>query len=298
MRSWIAPFLDAISAERDAAANTCEAYRRDLNDLAGWLAGRGRDGATARRADIEGWLAAQASEGAAPASRARRLSAARSFFRFVREEGWRGDDPAARIPGPRRSRPLPDALSPAAVEALFAALPRAFSGEALARTTCILEVLYGAGLRVSELVDLPVAAARGRPAALLVRGKGGRERLAPLTPPARDALAAWLAARDADPAARASQWLFPSRGASGRLTRARVFQMMRALALEAGLDPARVSPHALRHAFATHLLENGADLRAIQELLGHADIATTEIYTHVVSDRLRALVARHPLAED
>jgi integrase/recombinase XerD len=296
VRRWVGPFLDAIRAERGAAANTVAAYARDLDDLCGFLAACGRDGADARREDLEAWMAALADAGRAPATRARRLAAARQFFRFAREEGWRDDDPAARLSGPRKPRALPDALSVADVDALFDALDRAFSGVALTRARCLLEVVYAGGLRVSELLDLPVSAARGDPAALLIRGKGGRERLVPLTPPARAALAEWLRARDADPAAKGSPWLFPSRGAGGRLTRARFFQMVKDLAAAAGIDPARVSPHALRHAFATHLLANGADLRAIQELLGHADIATTEIYTHVLDERLRAVVAKHPLA--
>jgi integrase/recombinase XerD len=297
MRRWIAPFLDAIRAERGAAANTVAAYARDLDDLCAFLQTHGRDAETAQRGDIEAWLAAMAEAGLAATTRARRLAAARQFFRFVREEGWRDDDPAARIAGPRKPRRLPDALSVTDVDALFDALDRCFTGEALLRARCMLEVIYASGLRVSELLDLTAGAARGDPAALLVRGKGGRERLAPLTPPARRALAEWLAARDADPASKGSPWLFPSRAKGGRLTRARFFQMVKDLALAAGLDPGRVSPHALRHAFATHLLANGADLRVIQELLGHADIATTEIYTHVLDERLRATVAKHPLAE-
>lgn len=296
MRRWIGLFLDAIRAERGAAANTVAAYGRDLDDLCAFLAGHGRDAATAGRNDIEAWLAALADAGLSPATRARRLAAARQFFRFAREEGWRDDDPAARLSGPRKPRTLPDALTVEEVDALFDALDRAFKGDALLRARCLLEVIYACGLRVSELLDLPVAAVRGDPAAILIRGKGGRERLAPLTPPARTAIAAWLAARDADPASKGSPWLFPSRGEGGRLTRARFFQMIKGLAAAANIDPARVSPHALRHAFATHLLANGADLRVIQELLGHADIATTEIYTHVLDERLREVVGRHPLA--
>ncbi len=303
MRRWIAPFLDAMRAERGAADNTVAAYARDLGDLCGFLAGRARDAETAGRADIEAWMADLDARGLAPATRARRLSAARALFRFAFEEGWRADDPAARLSGPGRRRPLPKAPGAADVEALFDALPRVWRGEALARARCLFEVLYATGLRVSELLSLPAAAARGRPLALLVRGKGGKERLAPLTEPARDALAEWLAVRDAAEAARPkgtkpSPWLFPSRGKAGRLTRARFFQMVRELALAADLDPAALSPHALRHAFATHLLENGADLRSIQELLGHADIGTTEIYTRIVDARLAALMAKHPLAEE
>lgn len=294
---WIGPFLDALRAERGAADNTVAAYARDLGDLCAHLAARGRDPATATRADLEGWLAALDAQGLTPATRARRLSAARGLFRFAYQEGWRADDPAARLTGPRRARALPAALSIAEVDALFAAVETTFSGETRLRARALMETAYATGLRVSELVGLPVAAARGDPRVLLVRGKGGRERLVPLTDPARAALADWLSARDAGlKGGRPSPWLFPSRAASGHLTRERFFQMIRELARAAGLDPAKVSPHALRHAFATHLLQNGADLRAIQELLGHADIATTEIYTHVLDARLKALVALHPLA--
>jgi len=296
---WIGPFLDALRAERGAADNTAAAYARDLGDLCAHLAARGRDPGTARRADLEGWLAALDAQGLAASTRARKLSAARGLFRFAYEEGWRADDPAARLTGPRRARALPATLSVADVDKLFAALETTWTGDARLRARALMEVAYATGLRVSELVGLPVAAARGDPRVLLVRGKGGRERLVPLTDPARAALAAWLSARDAaQTGARPSPWLFPSRGASGHLTRERFFQMVKELALAAGLNPAHVSPHALRHAFATHLLQNGADLRAIQELLGHADIATTEIYTHVLDARLKALVALHPLAQE
>ncbi len=301
---WIGPWLDALRAERGAADNTVAAYARDLEDLCAHLAARGRNLGSAARADLESWLAALDAQGLAASTRARRLSAARGLFRFAFEEGWRPDDPAARLSGPRRARSLPATLSIADVDALFAAVERAWTGDALLRARALMEVVYATGLRVSELVSLPVAAARGDPRVLLVRGKGGRERLVPLTDPARSALAEWLRARDkavkahTDAGARPSPWLFPSRGAGGHLTRARFFQMVKQLALAAGLDPAQVSPHALRHAFATHLLQNGADLRAIQELLGHADIATTEIYTHVLDARLKALVALHPLAQE
>jgi integrase/recombinase XerD len=299
---WPAAFLDAIAAERAAAANTLSAYARDLDDLAGFLAGRGRDWSGADRADLADWLVDLDARGMAAATRARRLSAARQFFRFVREEGWRPDDPAARLAGPRRARALPRTPAVAEVDRLFAAVEGYAAGAARLRAACLLELVYATGMRVSELVGLPVAAARGDPAMLLVRGKGGRERLVPLTDPARRALAAWLTARDAADAeharaAKPSPWLFPSRAAGGHLTRAAFFAMVKQIAAAAGLDPASLSPHALRHAFATHLLANGADLRAIQELLGHADVSTTEIYTHVLDARLKALVARHPLAQ-
>lgn len=297
MRRWIGPFLDAIRAERGAAANTLAAYARDLDLLAQHLAGRGREGADARREDLEDWLAALEAEGLAATTRARRLSAAKQFFRFVREEGWREDDPAARLTGPRKPRRLPGVLSPEDVDRMFAAVETTYAGPARLRMRALLEVVYATGLRVSELCGLPVAAARGHPRALLVKGKGGRERLVPLTDAARNALADWLKARDADAAAKGSGFLFPSRGKGGCLTRAWFFNEVKRLAVAAGLDAGAVSPHGLRHAFATHLLQNGADLRAIQEMLGHADIATTEIYTHVVDERLRAVIAMHPLAQ-
>jgi integrase/recombinase XerD len=296
---WIGGFLDALSAERGAAANTIEAYARDLRDLRDFLAGQGRDFAEANRADIEAWLADCDARGLARATRARRLAAARQLFRFAFEEGWRSDDPAQRLEGPKRAHRLPRTLDVDEVDRLFDALDSIPDGPRRLRTACLMELVYATGMRVSELVSLPVAAARGNPKALLIRGKGGRERLVPLTEPARRALAAWLVERDAGlPAGLASPWLFPSRAKAGHLTRAHFFQTVRTLALAAGIDPARVSPHTLRHAFATHLLQNGADLRAIQELLGHADITTTEIYTHVVDGTLESLIARHPLAAD
>ena len=291
---WSAAFLDAIAAERGAAANTLSAYARDLADLDGFLAGRGRSADTAERADLEAWLSDLEARGMAAATRARRLSAAKGLFRFAYAEGWRADDPAARLDGPGARRGLPKTLSVAEVDALFDALETLWEGERRLRARCLFELIYATGMRVSELVGLPASAARGDPSALLVRGKGGRERLTPLTRPARAAMAEWLVARDA--AAPKSPWLFPSRGRSGHLTRAWFWAMAKALAAAAGIDPKRISPHTLRHAFATHLLENGADLRAIQEMLGHADIATTEIYTHVLEARLRETVALHPLA--
>ncbi|MGF1660431.1 MAG: tyrosine recombinase [Rubrimonas sp.] len=304
---WRGAFLDAIRAERGAADNTVLAYARDLEDLSGFLAGRGVSAGDAARADVEAWLADLAARGLADATRARRLSAARRYFAFACAEGFRPDDPAARLKGPRRTRPLPKVPSVADVDRLLEAARTRWAGPRGVRALCLVELLYATGMRVSELVALPVAAARGDPRVLLVRGKGGRERLTPLTEPSRRALAAWLETRDAAESARmtregrgakASPWLFPSGGRSGHLTRERMFQMIRALAAQAGLDPTRLSPHALRHAFATHLLANGADLRAIQELLGHADIAATEIYAHVLEARLREVVALHPLARD
>jgi len=306
-RDWIAQFLEAQAAERGAARNTLLAYGRDLRDFADWLARRGRAGlATATRAEIEAYLVACAAAGLAPATRARRLSAIRQLYAFALAEGWREDDPAQRLTGPGRARRLPGTLSLREVDALLAATAqRGRTAAERARDACLMQVLYATGLRVSELVALPVAAARGDPAVLLVRGKGGRERMVPLTDEARAALVAWLAHRDAaETAARAeghaaSRWLFPSRGAAGHLTRHRFHGLVKEIAARAGIAAARVSPHVLRHAFATHLLEGGADLRSIQVLLGHADISTTEIYTHVLEARLRDLVeTHHPMARD
>lgn len=298
MREWISAFLDAIRAERGASANTLTAYARDLSDLASFLAARGRSGAEATRDDLEAWLIDLEARGLKPTTRARRLSAARGLFAFAWSEGWRADDPAQLLEGPRRGRPLPRTLSVEQVDRLFEAAEAMPEGLIRARLLCLLELIYATGMRVSEAVALPAAAARGEPAALLIRGKGGRERLAPLTPPARAALGAWLRERDALPLrGRAAGFLFPSRAKAGHLTRARFFQALKALAAQAGLDPALVSPHVLRHAFATHLLANGADLRTIQQLLGHANLDTTEIYTHLQDDALVALVRRHPLAQ-
>jgi len=298
----IAAFLEAEAAEEGAARNTLLAYGRDLKDFAGWLARRGGDPAAAGRADVEAYLIDCEAAGLARTTRARRLSAIRQFFRFAVEEGWRRDNPAIEIAGPGRDRRLPGTLSRAETLALIEAAPRiGRNGAERVRNACLIELLYATGLRVSELVSLPVAAVRGDPRMILVRGKGGRERMVPLSQPARAALAAWLALRDAEggPAQgrpKGARFLFPSSSAAGHLTRVHLFGLVKAMAAAAGIAPARVSPHVLRHAFATHLLEGGADLRVIQTLLGHADVATTEIYTHVANASLRELVhRRHPL---
>ena len=288
-------FLDALTAERGAAANTCLAYARDLSDFSSFLEAMQRTLTDARREDIEAYFADCAARGLAASTRARRLSAIRRFCDFARQEGWRESDPAIDLPRPAQHRALPGTLATTEVDALLAAADR--PGRNRLRNVCLLHLLYATGMRVSELVALPVAAARGDPRMLLVAGKGGRERLVPLTATARSALAAWLEARGSDPAKADSTWLFPSRTGRGHLTRVRFFTLIKELAAAAGIDPARVSPHVLRHAFATHLLEGGADLRVIQTLLGHADISTTEIYTHVLEARLKALVEEHhPLA--
>jgi len=303
-RNWIPAFLDALAAERDASVNTLKGYARDLEDYAAFLTGRGRTPAAAGRAAVEAYLADLEARGLASATRARRLSAIKGLHRFAFEEGWRGDDPVALVSGPSKPRRLPKTLSVEEVDRMLRAARTAPESAGALRTVCLIELLYATGLRASELVSLPASAVRGDPRMILVRGKGGKERMAPLSAPARDALAAWLKLRDAEDAARVknggrrSPFLFPSGGKLGHLTRERLFQIIKDLAALAGVSPAKVSPHTLRHAFATHLLANGADLRSIQQLLGHADIATTEIYTHVLEERLAELVlTKHPLAK-
>lgn len=300
---WPDAFLDAMQAERGAAENTLKAYARDLGDFRDWLAGQhGSSLGDADRAAIEGYLGYLDAQGLSSTTRARRLSAIRQFYRFVFSEGLRSDDPGAGLSGPRRARSLPTTLSMAQVDSLLerARLDAEQKPGAL-RMYCLLQLLYATGLRVSELVSLPVASVRGHPSMILVRGKGDRERMVPLSDPARATLAEWLSIRDAeDERVKASStFLFPSRGKLGHLTRNAFFLSLKELAVRAGIDPTGVSPHTIRHAFATHLLENGADLRVIQMLLGHADISTTEIYTHVLDERLKSLVfEKHPLAQE
>lgn len=301
MHRWISAFLEAQAAGKDAARNTRLAYGRDLKDFADWLDHRGRHFSGVAQADIEGYLISCDAQGLAASTRARRLSAIRQMFLFAYEEGWRTDDPALRLKGPGRAKSLPKTLSEAEVNALIAAAAQQGRSPAdRARNLCLMELLYATGMRVTELVSLPVAAVRGDPAMVLVKGKGGKERLVPLSQPARVATRDWLMHRDTAEAAGSekSQFLFPSRSSDGHLTRLRFYALVKELALAARMDPGKVTPHTLRHAFATHLLAHGADLRAIQMLLGHADLATTEIYTHVLEDRLRDLVLNHhPLAE-
>jgi integrase/recombinase XerD len=302
---WISTFLQAQAAEQDAATNTQLAYGRDLIAFSDYLSHHGQSLATADRAAVEAYLVRCEGEGLAPATRARRLSAIRQLYRFAKEEGWRDDNPAIRITGPGASRHLPQTLSEAEVTAILDAA-RVFgkSERDRIRNCALVELLYATGLRVSELVELPIAAVRGDPRMILVKGKGDKERMVPLSTPAKAAVAAWLTLRDAeDDLSRKSgkplpRHLFPGPGAAGHLTRQHFYLLIKDIAATGGLDPARVTPHTLRHAFATHLLAGGADLRVIQTLLGHADLATTEIYTHVLEDRLKELVlTRHPLAK-
>ena len=287
----ISTFLEALAAERGATTNTALAYGRDLKDFADWLAGQRGGLLEIDTAQIEAYLAHCEAQGLAKSTRARRLSAIRQFCAFAYEEDWRTDNPALRLKGPGPTKRLPKTLTETEVSALLKAACETGRDTDRLRNTCLLELLYATGMRVSELVSLPVAAVRGDPRMILVRGKGGKERMVPLSPPARAAVAAWLEGRDAGDTK--SLYLFPSRGKAGHLTRVRFHGLVKDLAVRAGISPAKVSPHTLRHAFATHLLANGADLRSIQTLLGHADVSTTEIYTHVLDARLKALVEEH-----
>ena len=295
--AWAEAFLEMMAVERAAAANTVTAYGKDLADAEGFLARRGRSLKDASNEDVEAWFADLGARGLSASTAARRRAAIRQFYRFVLGEGWRADDPSRRVEAPRQGRPLPKILTRQEVEALIAAAS-ARDGDQGARLACLIELTYASGLRVSELVALPLAALARDPAYLIVKGKGGKERLAPLGEAARAAVRAWLPLRRAflPKGVRESPWLFPSRGRTGRLTPRRFAQLLEEAAADAGIDPAKVSPHVLRHAFATHLLEGGADLRVVQTLLGHSDIATTQIYTHVAGDRLREVVeTKHPL---
>ncbi|HEY7300771.1 MAG TPA: site-specific tyrosine recombinase XerD [Xanthobacteraceae bacterium] len=297
-------FLEMIAAERGASDNTLAAYRRDIEDFSGALHAKGRSVARAETADLRRYLQRLADRGFASASVARRLSAMRQLYRFLYAEGHRSDDPAAILEGPKRSRPLPKVLSIEEVDRLLAT-SRSNPDEPpqkrlrRLRLICLLETLYATGLRVSELVALPASAAQGNARMLAVRGKGDKERLVPLNEAAKCAISEYRALLAQLYPGLAGKWLFPSFGDSGHLTRQHFARELKQLAAAAGLDAGRVSPHVLRHAFATHLLHNGADLRVVQTLLGHADISTTQIYTHVLDERLKSLVRDlHPLAED
>ena len=293
----IEAFLEMMAVERDASPHTLSAYGRDLADAEAGVEGGLMKG---DEAGLEAWYAGLARLGLSPATQARRRSAVRQFYRFALGEGWRADDPSRRLDAPKQGRSLPRVLSGDEIERLLAAAA-ARDGAAGLRLVALVELAYASGLRVSELLGLRLEAVRRDPAWLIVRGKGGKERLAPLNTPAREAVKTWLIARDAARAANTpdSPWLFPSSSAKGHLTPRRFAQLLDQAAVDAGIDPARVSPHVLRHAFATHMLEGGADLRVVQTLLGHADIATTQIYTHVATDRLAQVVrSKHPLARD
>ncbi len=296
-----------LSAERGAAANTIDAYRRDLQDYAAFLHRRGTALDAATKADISAYFAEASAAGLKPASRARRLSAIRQLYKFLVAEGHVANDPTHGHSGPRKERGLPKTLNVKEVDRLISvAARRAATAKGpervrAVRLHCLIEMLYATGMRVSELVSLPRNVLVGDARMLTIKGKGGRERLVPLNAAAITALQRYLrlGADDDDIAATvATKWLFPSKSAQGHLTRQRFGQDLKDLAEEAGLDANGVSPHVLRHAFASHLLDRGADLRAVQQLLGHADISTTEIYTHVLEERLKKLVEEHhPLAK-
>jgi integrase/recombinase XerD len=308
-------FLDMLAAEQGAGDNTLDAYRRDLEDFSEFLSPLGQDFVGAETQALRDYLADLDGRGFKSSSVARRLSAIRHLYRFLLNERIRSDDPAAILSGPKRGRGLPKVLTISDVDRLLmraktlaetlADAPKASVPQRLRalRLYCLLEVLYATGLRVSELVSLPRTAARRDARMIVVRGKGNKERLVPLNEPSREAMAAYLAATEAQKTekkknAANSKWLFPSSGESGHLTRQHFARDLKELAGAAGLSPRLVSPHVLRHAFASHLLHNGADLRIVQTLLGHTDISTTQIYTHVVEERLKSLVRDlHPLGE-
>ena len=299
-------FLDMLAAERGASGNTLAAYRNDLEDLSAHLRASRSTIANATTDSLRKFLASLAERGFKSSSLARRLSAVRQLYRFLYAEGKRGDDPAAVLEGPKHARSLPKVLSIADVDALLKNA-RANSDNTkqpplhrlrAARLLCLLEVVYATGLRVSELVTLPAAAARRDQRMLVVRGKGGKERLVPLNKQAKRAMAEYLELRGKADRDKESKWLFPSFGEQGHLTRQHFARELKALGAACGIQSSRLSPHVLRHAFASHLLHNGADLRVVQTLLGHADISTTQIYTHVLEERLKTLVRDlHPLAD-
>ena len=294
-------YLDKLAAE-GAAKNTIESYRRDLLHFSAFIQARHRAPEDATKAQIRQYLKSLSEAGMASSTSARRLSVLRQFFRFLYAERVRDDDPTAALDSPRQGRRIPKYLSESEVEDLLAAA-RARTGPEGLRLVALLEVIYATGLRVSELVGLPLSAFGRDSQMLVVRGKGEKERMVPLSEPARDAVEAYLTVREhfipkRRKASPARDCLFPSRAEAGHLTRARLAQLLKEIAAEAGIEPARVSPHVLRHSFASHLLAHGADLRSLQQMLGHADIVTTQIYTHVLDERLKALVKEaHPLAD-
>ena len=305
--SGIAAFLEMLASERGAAANTLSAYARDLNDALAHFSKSGTALNSITAADIRIYLNQLSEQGLSPASRARRLSTLRQLFRFLLAEGLSDEDPTQGLKGPQKKRALPKILSVAEVDRLIEVAHDRCKGTTgserfrAKRFYCLIELLYATGMRVSELVSLPRSVLTGDKRVLMIKGKGGRERLAPLNVSAQQAVNDYLASaneRDGNLSATvATRWLFPSKSVTGHLTRQRFAQDLKNVAIEAGLDPARISPHVIRHAFASHLLDRGADLRAVQQLLGHADITTTEIYTHVLQERLKKLVNdHHPLA--
>lgn len=301
----IEAFLEMMSAERGASENTLSSYRRDLEDAAEFLAASGQGLDNAASAGLSAYMGDIARRGFAASSQARRLSALRQFYRFLYSEGLRPDDPSGTVDNPRKDRALPKVLGEEEVDRLLERAERETADEgpgrmhlSAMRMHAMIEVLYATGLRVSELVALPVAVARRDERFFIVRGKGGKERMVPLSGKAREALKAWLREREEHPSMAESQWLFPAASEDGFMPRQVFARDLKGLAARAGISAAKISPHVLRHAFASHLLQNGADLRVVQQLLGHSDISTTQIYTHVLEKRLVELVnGHHPLAD-
>lgn len=296
-------FLEMMSAERGAASNTIEAYRRDLEETSGFFSGFGQSLLQADSTNIRAALADLAKRGFAPSSQARHLSSLRQFYQFLYAEGHRGDDPTAIVDAPKRRRSLPKTLDMDAVGKMLdlaedAAKAEPATASAAKRLHAMVETLYSTGLRVTELVSLPETAARPDRQYILIKGKGGKERMVPLSAKSKAAIAVWIKARVLDPGFDGSPWLFPARSETGHVARQVFARELKLLGARAGIPAAKLSPHVLRHAFASHLLHNGADLRVVQELLGHADISTTQIYTHVLAERLQRLVEdHHPLAK-
>jgi integrase/recombinase XerD len=302
----IEAFLEMMSAERGASENTLLSYRRDLEDAAEFMAANGCSIDDSASADLSAYMDDIARRGFAASSQARRLSALRQFYRFLYSEGLRSDDPSGTVDSPRKDRALPKVLGEEEVTRLLERAAYEAADESLSdgqrlgaiRMQVMIELLYATGLRVSELIALPVAVARRDERFFIVRGKGGKERMVPLSGKAREALKVWLDERGKEPATSESPWLFPAASEGGFLPRQVFARDLKGLAARAGIAAARISPHVLRHAFASHLLQNGADLRVVQQLLGHSDISTTQIYTHVLEKRLVELVSRHhPLAD-
>lgn len=304
--SLISAFLEMMAAERGASPHTLDAYRRDLEDYVASLKARKSDPLTAADGDMRRYMAELGAAGLAPRTQARRLSSVRQFHKFLYSDGYRTEDPSANIDSPRQGQTLPKFLTIDEIDRLIVAASN-HPGIKGKRLLAMVELMYATGMRVSELVELPFAAAARDPQMLIVKGKGNKERLVPLSDPARDALRDYIDVRDAFiPSDKSdgqadrpgqSSYLFPSRGKTGHLTRQMFLKMIKDLAVDAGVAPSRVSPHVLRHSFASHLLANGADLRSLQKMLGHSDISTTQIYTHVLESRLRGLVQEHhPLA--
>jgi len=303
MDNYLDIFLESLSAERGAALNTLNAYRGDLLDFIDYLRGKDLDVISADTSAVQGYLESIHSSGLSRSTTARRLSTLRQFFRFLYSEGLRQDNPSSVIRAPKPEHRLPKVLSETEVEALLDEARKSEGVEGI-RLVCLMEVLYATGLRVSELVSLPLSAALGDTRLLYIKGKGGRERLVPLSDAARNAMKDYLRVRHdfiergSVLSPRAQTYLFPSRSKKGHLTRHRFAQLLKELAARTNISAGKISPHVLRHAFATHLLSHGAGLRSVQQMLGHADISTTQIYTHVLEDRLKHRVEEHhPLSD-